>query len=127
MKNELIKVGVFNSCINSILHTEFEEKEIFRSTGLITHMKKRKHFKCLKYIDDISDIILHPDFVGINPNEKDGESVEFVKRYADNVLVGVKLAENDEYMYISTVHDIQESKIQRRLHSGRIKEFTVDK
>ena len=31
-----------------------------------------------------------------------------------------------EYLYISTMFDIQESKIKRRLHSGRLKKIEVD-
>lgn len=89
-------------------------------------MVKRKHYNCLKYIDYIPEIILEPDYAGINPNEK-GISLELVKRYADNVMIGIKLDIDGEYLYISTMHDVQESKIQRRLFSGRLKKVTVDK
>lgn len=88
-------------------------------------MVKRKHFNCLKYIDYIPEIISHPDYIGINPNEQ-GKSIEIVKRYEDNVLIGVKLDEDSDYLYVSTMHDIQESKIARRLHSGRIKAVFID-
>lgn len=64
-------------------------------------MVKRKHYKCLKYIDYIPDIIANPDYVGINPNESEN-SIEIVKQY-------------------------DESKVLRRLHSGRLKRFNVDK
>ena len=84
-------------------------------------MLKRKHYKCLKYIDYIPDIISDPDYIGINPNEND-ISIEMIKRYSDNVLVGIKLDSDGEYLYVSTMHDIQESKISRRLFSGRIKD-----
>ena len=39
-------------------------------------------------------IIENPDYVGVNPNEND-KSIEFIKKYSKNVLVGVKL-EKDE-------------------------------
>lgn len=42
-------------------------------------------------------------------------------QYEDNVMVGIILDTEDEYLYVSTMHDVQESKILRRLHSGRIK------
>lgn len=35
-------------------------------------------------------------------------------------MVGIILDTEDEYLYVSTMHDVQESKILRRLHSGRI-------
>ena len=90
-------------------------------------MVKSKHFKALKYIDYIPDIIKSPDYIGINPNENGTESIELIKRYKDNILVGIKLDEENGYLYVSTMHDVQESKISRRLHSGRIKAFIIDK
>lgn len=124
-KDEMLRVGTYNPKFNEILEMEMKEMDIFRSKGLPSHMVKRKHFKCLKYIDYISDIIDNPDYIGVNPNEKD-QSIELIKRYRDNVLIGIKLDVAGEYLYVSTIHDIQESKIERRLHSGRIKEYSVD-
>lgn len=88
-------------------------------------MIKRKHFKCIKYIDSIPDIIEKPDYIGVNPNEQ-GSSIELIKKYDDNILIGIKLDADGEYLYVSTMHDVQESKIIRRLHSGRLKDF-IDK
>lgn len=121
-KIELLKVGKYNPKFNDILNIEMKELDIYRSKGLPAHMLKRKHYKCLKYIDYIPDIIEKPDYIGINPNEQ-GMSIELVKRYRDNVMIGIKLDTDGEYLYVSTVHNIQESKIPRRLHSGRLKEF----
>lgn len=122
---ELLRVGKYNSKFNEILGIQVKELEIYRSKGLPAHMIKRKHFKCLKYIDYIPEIIREPDYVGINPNEQ-GTSIELIKRYADNVLIGIKLDADGEYLYVSTMHDVQESKIERRLHGGRLKRFSVD-
>lgn len=124
-KEGLLRVGKYNSKFNEILEIDIKDYEIYRSKGLPSHMVKRKHFNCLKYIDYIPDIILKPDYIGVNPNEQ-GLSVELIKRYADNVLIGIKLDAEGEYLYVSTMHDVQETKISRRLHSGRIKVFSVD-
>ena len=124
-KEELLKVGKYNPKFNEVLGIKIEELEIYRSKGLPSHMVKRKHFKCLKYIDYIPDIILEPDYIGINPNEQD-TSIELVKKYADNVMIGIKLDTDGKYLYVSTMHDIQESKISRRLYSGRLKEFSSE-
>ena len=121
MADNMLDMGEYKSEFNDILGIQIESQTIYRSTGLPAHMVKRKHYKCLKYIDFIPDIIANPDYIGINPNEKGGESVEFIKKFGINVLVGVKLDSKNGYLYVSTVHDIQESKLQRRLHSGRIK------
>ena len=42
------------------------------------------------------------------------------------MLIIIKLDTEGEYLYVSTMIDIQESKIERRLYSGRIKEISVD-
>lgn len=39
-------------------------------------------------------------------------------------MIGIKLDSNGQYYYVSTMFDIQKSKIDRRLHSGRIKKFS---
>lgn len=127
MDEQLIKVGEYLDSFNDILGISIEEKEIYRSKGLPTHMVKRKHYKVLKYIDYIPEIIAAPDYIGRNPNENGTESIELVKRYKDNVLIGIKVDKENGNLYVSTMHDIQESKIERRLHGGRLKEFSVDK
>ncbi len=124
-KSELLKVGKYNHRFNEILGIEIDELDIYRSKGLPAHMLKRKHFKCLKYIDYIPEIIEHPDYIGVNPNEQ-GISIELVKRYADNIMIGIKLDTDGNYLYVSTMYDIQKSKISRRLYSGRLKEFSID-
>ena len=107
-KEELLKVGEYNSKFNDILGINIQKLEIYRSKGLPSHIVKRKHYKCLKYIDYIPDIISEPDYIGVN------------------VMIGIKLDTEGEYLYVSTMIDIQESKIERRLYSGRIKEISVD-
>lgn len=124
-REALIKVGEYNQKFNDVLGLNLETMEIYRSEGLRSHMIKRKHFKCLKYIDYIPDIISNPDYIGVNPNEE-GSSIELIKKYADNVMIGIKIDSDEKYLYVSTMHDVQETKILRRLHSGRVKEFSVD-
>lgn len=124
-KKELLKVGKYDLRFNKVLGIEIAELEIYRSKGLPTHLIKHNHVNCLKYIDFIPDMIAQPDYIGINPNET-GVSIELVKSYKDNILMGIKLDTDGEYLYVSTLYDIQESKLQRRLHSGRMKEVSFD-
>lgn len=124
-QKDLTKVGKYNPKFNDILKINVQDLDIYMSKGLPAHMMKRKHFKSLKYIDYVSDIISNPDYIGINPNEQD-TSIELIKKYADNVMIGIKIDTTEKYLYVSTMHDIQESKINRRLHSGRLKRFTID-
>ena len=122
-----IKVGEYKDEFNKILGLEINETDIVQSDGLSVHMIKSKHYNCLKYIDRIPEIINDPDYIGVNPNESGGKSIELVKKYEDNILLGIKVDENNGKLYVSTMHDISESKIERRLYSGRIKEFIIDK
>lgn len=121
--NDILLVGKYNQRFNEILNIDYEELNIYRSKGLPAHMVKRKHYNCLKYVDYISDIIASPDYIGINPNEPE-KSLELIKCYKDNVMIGIKLDSNGQYYYVSTMFDIQKSKIDRRLHSGRIRKFS---
>lgn len=123
--NDRIKVGRYNLEFNKILDIDYEELDIYRFNGLIKHMKKRDHENCLKYIENIPDIINNPDYIGINPKETEC-SVELIKQYEDNVMLGIKLDADEKYYYVSTMFEIQESKIERRLHSGRIKKISID-
>lgn len=117
---KFIEVGEFTQELNDIIDSNLPLQEIYRSKGFPSHLIKRKHFNCLKHIDDIPDIIKNPDYIGINPNE-DGDTIELIKVFDKNILVGIKLNKDENYLYVSTMHDVQESKIVRRLHSGRLK------
>lgn len=60
---ERLKVGRYNSAFNEILGVSLEELDIYQSQGLKTHMIKRKHFTCLRYINDIPEIIMNPEIL----------------------------------------------------------------
>ena len=119
---KLIPVGEYNQQFNNLLNIEITQTQIFRSEGLGTHLIKRNHLDCLQYLDRISDIIKDPDYIGINPNEKDS-SIELVKQYEDNVLIGIKVDTSADILYVSTMYTVQQSKLERRIHSGRLKKF----
>ena len=86
------------------------------------HIEKRKHFDVLPYFTNLEEIIKNPDYVGINPNEKD-LSLEYVKVYEDNVLVAVKIHKSQDYFYIPTMYIISEYKLKSRVYGGRLKKF----
>ena len=124
-ESRLIKVGVFYQELNDIAQSNLPLQTIYRSKGLPLHLIKKQHFNCLKYIDDIPEIIKSPDYIGINPNE-DGDTIEIIKVFDKNILVGIKFNTDENYIYISTMYNLQESKLARRLHSGRIKKVSID-
>lgn len=50
----------------------------------------------MKYLDKINEILDNPDFIGINPNEEN--SIELIKKFNDNVLIGIKLDTDKNYL-----------------------------
>ena len=117
-----IYVGEYNKIFNELLNINISQTTIVRSKGLPTHLLKSNHSNSMKYIDYIPDIIKNPDYIGINPNESK-DSLELVKRYKDNVLLGLKVDSVNNTLYVSTMYDLQEQKLQRRLFSGRLISF----
>mgnify|MGYP004452476991 FL=1 len=75
MDQKMLKVGKYCKEFNEILDLNLSEFDIYRSKGLPAHMLKSRHAKCLKYIDYIPQIISEPDYIGINPNETEVESI----------------------------------------------------
>lgn len=124
-EEKFVEIGEYYQELNNIAGSNLPLQKIFRSKGLPTHLIKKKHFSCIKHIDNIPDIIKNPDYIGINPNEY-GDTIELIKVFKKNILVGIKLNGNENYLYISTMYELQESKLNRRLHSGRIKKFSID-
>ena len=73
-------------------------------------------------LDNISDIIQHPDYVGINPNEKDS-SYELVKCMDKNIMIGIKLEKNGDYFYVATMHQISNKALQTYVRNKRLKNY----
>lgn len=72
-------------------------------------------------MEKIPEIIIAPDYIGVNPGEPD--SIELVKRYSDNIQIAIKLDAAKGYLYVASLYDIPEHKIQKRLYSGRLKRW----
>lgn len=113
-------VGTYSGQYDILLGVSLPKLNIVQSEGLKKHISK-KHPSCLKYLSKISEIISSPDYIGINPKERN--SFELIKKYDDNVLIGIKLDIKNNYYYVATLHDIKQSKINHRLFSGRLKKF----
>ena len=121
MKDKKVRVGRFDPRFNDLLDISLDSIPIFRSKGLQAHMMKQKHFKAVDYIDRIPDIISVPDYIGMKRNN-DEITIEFIKCFNDNIILCAKLSADEGSMYVATMFDITQKKIDRFLHSGRIKE-----
>lgn len=112
-----IKVGRYKQIYNELLNISLPPDDIFRSEGLFVHIKKR-HPGCMKYTHYIKDIIKDPDYIGTNPKEPD--SIEMIKTFNKNIIIAIKLDRKKNYLYVATLYEITDSKIQRQLQSGRL-------
>ena len=85
-------------------------------------MIKRHHNDVIHHIEDLELILRNPDFVGVNPREKDA-SFEYVKRFDDNILVAIKLHKSGDFFYVPTMYRLQDFKLQSRIKSGRLRKL----
>ena len=116
-------VGTLPRSLYSQLPDTLSNYTIYQSSGLMKHIEKR-HPDCISYLNNISDIIKNPDYIGVSPNET-VPSFELVKKLNNNILVGIKLDKKDNYFYVATLHTITTAKLNRRIANGRLK--AVDK
>ena len=120
MSSKLKKVGQYNGEYDELLNIHLPQYDIFVSDGLTVHIEAR-HPDCISYLTRITEIIEQPDYVGKNPAEPD--SIELVKVFDRNIQIGIKLDMSSNYLYVATLFDIKQSKIERRLFSGRLKKL----
>lgn len=113
-------VGKYKEDFNKQLNINLPIDDIYQSDGLIIHIKKR-HPGLEKYMSDIPDIIKNPDYIGVNPKETD--SIELIKVLDDNLLVAVKLDKDDNHLFVASLYNVSNTKLQNRLNSGRIKKY----
>ena len=76
----------------------------------------------MQYIALIPNIISDPDYIGINPHEPQN-SFELVKKISDNVQIGIKLDQKNDYWYVATLHTITNAKLLHGIQNGRLRQF----
>lgn len=119
------KVGRIVSSISKILELDFLTI-VYASPGAINHIKKR-HGKQLtkKFKDNIIEtmekIIKDPDYFGLDYKRGSSGALELIKK-VDNVilLLGLEIDMEGQYIYIATMYPISESKMNARIHRGRL-------
>ena len=119
MKNVLTSVGICRKEWKTILHANFDDLNIYKSDGLIYHVRKR-HPEIEPYFDRIPEIIEAPDYIGRNP--KINNSMELVKIFDRNILVAIRIDIANEHIYVASIYEISDGKLDRRAKSGRLKQ-----
>lgn len=113
-------VGQYTERFNQLTNQTLPIGNIYQSDGLATHVAKR-HPNEIGNLAHISTVISNPDYIGQNPNEPD--SIELVKTISNNVMVCVKLDKGHNHMYVASVFNITNAKLQNRIKSGRLKRY----
>lgn len=121
-------VGTVDSTLAALVNFRYTGT-IYAAPGVIKHIKKRHgHELNKKFLDDllstIKIIINSPDYIGNHP-KKMGIGIEFIKKLDTNLLVGVEVDLDDNYIYVATMHPIVQAKIDIRLNSGRLKKCST--
>ena len=119
--DKVFQLCEYNSAFDAYMPHPLNKDYIYQSEGLRIHIEKR-HPEALNYFGRISEIIESPDYIGINPKEKN-PSFELIKVFDDNIQIGIKLDTENDYLFVATLHPVTTSKIQHRLKSGRLKKF----
>lgn len=120
MGDKLFFVGEYIEEFNRLTGQSLPCCPIMQSSGLASHVAKH-HPGEVGNISLIPDVISRPDYVGHNPKEPN--SIELVKLYSTNILVGIKLDVARGYCYVASVYEISTGKLQSRIRSGRLKKF----
>ena len=121
------RVGYFKSKMANILGVSYSGV-IYASPGVLKHIKNR-HGKQLSrkvitnILEVIKKIISEPDYIGIYKISEGEISIEFIKNMDMNILVGIEVDTEENYIYVSTMYPITEGKIKNKLYSGKLIEI----
>ena len=118
--SNLFVVGEYIEEFNIATGQQLPCGHIYQSCGLRAHILKR-HPDEVSNLDYVPDIIANPDYIGKHPGEPN--SLELIKVLEGNVMTCIKLDRDEHYLFVASVYEITESKLQNRLMSGRLKSW----
>lgn len=121
MGNKLFVVGTYVEKFNEITGQHLPCGSIYQSTGLVSHVCRHHPDTGATLLPYVPVIIEAPDYVGRNPKEPN--SVELVKQIDQQVMVCIKLDSKNGYLYVASVFEIKQSKLERRIASGRLQKY----
>ncbi|VYT76424.1 hypothetical protein [Clostridium tertium] len=122
------RVGYFKDKMAENLGVKFTGT-IYASLGVVRHIKK-KHGKHLgkkilsNMIEHMKEVIEDPDYVGVYSMTNEGAHIELIKEGEVNILIGIDIDYKKDYIYVSTMYPITDSKIDSRKFSGKLIRYT---
>ena len=98
---------------------------IYASPGVLKHIIKRHGRQFDKrtrtgILEWMKKILDDPDYIGIYKNDEGQTAIEFIKKAYTNLLLGVEVDEEKQYIYVTTMYPITDRKIENRIYSGKL-------
>ena len=98
---------------------------IYASPGVLKHIIKRHGRQFDKrtrtgILEWMKKILDDPDYIGIYKNDEWQTAIEFIKKAYTNLLLGVEVDEEKQYIYVTTMYPITDRKIENRINSGKV-------
>ncbi|MEJ8555016.1 PBECR3 domain-containing polyvalent protein [Tepidibacter sp. Z1-5] len=124
--SKYIVVGFIDETISTLANCNYIG-QVYAAPGVIKHIKKRHNHELNEsilndIIDTIKKVLNEPEYIGTHP-KKIGTSIEFIKEIDNNILVATELDIKENYIYVASMYPIHQSKIDNRIHSGRLKKL----
>lgn len=125
------RVGYFKEKMANYLGVRYSGT-IYASPGVIKHIQRR-HGKHLSkkivgnIIDVMKKIIESPDYIGVYKITENEVLIELVKKIDDNILIGIEIDSERDYIYVSTMYPITDAKMDRKIYSGKLSRWDLDK
>lgn len=121
-KSKNIKIGELSQEIIDTLHLNLKPQNIYLwENRVMEHCKKHEAEYSspqafVEAVECIPEILKNPDYVGIHKNG----NIQFVKKYSDVSLVGVKIIKSDNSLLFRTIYPISESKLKNSIKNGKL-------
>ena len=98
---------------------------IYASPGVLKHIIKRHGRQFDKrtrtgILEWMQKILDDADYIGIYKNDEGQTAIEFIKKAYTNLLLGVEVDEEKQYIYVTTMYPITDRKIENRIYSGKL-------
>lgn len=116
------QIGIISNKVAKIIKRNVVEgTPIYIGVSNIQHIKSKHFDEYNLYLDNLSDIIENPDYVGYSQKNN---SIEYIKTIEpDNVLVAVRVS-NNRKAFVKTMYAISSNKVDLRLYKGYITRLT---
>ncbi len=120
-----MKIAVISGAVAQILsRPQLQGTGIYLGETNILHMKTSHPDDYAKYKDELSNILNHPDYVGINPKDN---SIEYVKEFLvenEYVKVAVRISTKGQY-YARSLYVLNNRRTENFIKKGTLKKVDI--